>query len=440
MNINKLLLVALSTVMLFACSRGKQLRIITVRVTNADNFPIARAEVRVNGSFAGITNVQGYTQFSKNLIDNDTINLTIEKISRSTSYLPSKTSLKITPGKTNFDVSTKLVSPNISFDSDAKIEDDTEPTAQLDEKPSEVFVETSETNDSSPEEPLLPEGQVEILEADKTKSGLKEKPKSFAFLYLHGSTKVFKDIKVMPVPLENQVSLCYFNSRGRCSIPIIEQTESIEALLIQGPGIKSQIVETNLVSNKKIHIRLEEGDNFLVHTYSQERRLRRPLQGISISINEKTLGETNRFGIFLYDLEGKLGDLISVTLRSSKQVPQKVETDYIVGGPLSLSYRFHEPHTKKNILFLPLRYTGAKTSHTSKTAANSLEKKLFNYTFSAVKDSGLAQLSRANKSNKELDYYIQPVADIEESQTSITFNLLSNSSNILSSEKSNLDI
>jgi hypothetical protein len=157
---------------------------------------------------------------------------------------------------------------------------------------------------------------------------------------------------------------CETNQRGRC-IWRGKLTGSA-TILARKQGHRTKRLQRTLSDGDRLRLAMPKGQSIDIFAVYRRYGFGRGLADVNVSIDGKSVGQTDEFGHFSHFYQGQPGDLVEVGLQPKKgYLPQAYTTDYIVAGPMSLVKYFApvEPDPVR-IAVLPVQAAGRLANRT----------------------------------------------------------------------------
>ncbi len=157
---------------------------------------------------------------------------------------------------------------------------------------------------------------------------------------------------------------CKTNPKGRCIVKFSTQPSEPIGFVIKKEGF--QIIEkTATVTHKgNISFNIEKGLSVSIFALTKTFNYSKGLEGVSVFVNGKPVGKTDKSGHLAYGYNGKMNDLLTISMRPQGYLPEDFETDFVVSGSLKLVRYFTPtlpPPAKLTLLKANLVGTTEKT-------------------------------------------------------------------------------
>ncbi len=393
-----------------ACQEKSIETSVVVRALNEAKKPILNADIYINNQFEGKTNTQGYFQAKIKTTAESRLVVQVQKDSKFLYYAPYFENVIIQANQTTLHINAILYSvPKPSENEDStSVEQETSPSLveesvnATDIQPTAENLELQPDNHNASE----PDPKIESVPTTTTPNvvGMIEKPIAENIIPT-SPAQPLEPLKSEPVETDDIVSfylrgyssrrgkggeiylgdqktgsfnlLCKVNRRGRCSVSMDQLPLAKAEILVKSDGYRTARLKRNITAGDKVHIPLMKGHSIDVQTKLLFNRDLRPLENISVWINDRRVGVTDSFGHFTSPIKGAKGDLIKVTLKSNQYAPATSSTDFVIGGNLSFTKHF----TSKSIpnitlVTAPVQIAGKLKGKTLPTFTETVEQNI----------------------------------------------------------------
>lgn len=137
---------------------------------------------------------------------------------------------------------------------------------------------------------------------------------------------------------------CKTNVRGRCVLKFTNKPGETITLMAKKQGYQSTQQTVRLKAQGIARFEMKQGQTIDVFAYQKRYNDISGLSEVEVYIDNKRIGSTDRFGHFSYVHPGQKSDLIQVSLKTKKALPESFDTDFVVSGPMTL-VRYYTPKT-----------------------------------------------------------------------------------------------
>lgn len=154
-------------------------------------------------------------------------------------------------------------------------------------------------------------------------------------------------------------SACKTNLQGKCAIQLSRKDGEAVSFVVKKHGYVTKTLTTRVKKKGSLRVSLTRGQCLDVFTLKSNYQYIRGVSGISIFVNGRKVGNTDKFGHLSYVYQGPSDDLLKVSFKTKDYLPEVFETDFITSPNMTLT-RFltdKNPSMPKFTL-LPVRLAG----------------------------------------------------------------------------------
>ncbi len=400
---------------------------VDVKVVNNDSQPVVDAQVKADGKVLGVTDEKGHWQGELKAPASISKRFEITKESEQYYFAPHYETVQLVrSGRQTIKINAKLyyvAKPDFNtevsektgsklksgeddgdFDNSEEVEaaPEPEPEPAPEKTPSKVAelpaslpekVKTSEEKQDLPEaieEPAkialkakapvelakeLPPPKVALAKVDQQpaqKTPLpftkhKQNGRTVFTVHVYSHNKPIKSAQVYVGKDENRdlKLACATNARGRCVVRFKEKPKKPVAFVVKKSGYQTTTRSIRVVANGRLKVNLRRGESIDIFALQKSYNFTSGLKDISVIVDGRQVGKTDKFGHFSHVYTGKKDDLMEVILKSNAYLPENFQTDFVVSGPMTLVRYFtpSSPPAVKMSLLEPQVAGSLKTSY-----------------------------------------------------------------------------
>ena len=295
---------------------------ITIQALDGEGEALPNARVLVNKAHVGQTDDRGFFQGQLELPVEEPLLVEVSKASKETFFAPYFETIKVKRGDLNtFKLTATLygLKPSLSealpAPSDGEIEGLAKPEAAQTLPPGEPTLPS----------PTLSTADEAVAESDELLPEA-ESPRRSVTVYtvsgrdaIEGATAYYGD-----VAKRQWVQGCLSNASGRCSILIPDSLDSV-TILVRAKGYQTQSRSFSLIDGDKIRFELDRGKSLEVFAINPNQGSREGVEGVRITVDDKVLGSTDRFGSFIAPQASSSATESRITLTADQWLPSRVE-------------------------------------------------------------------------------------------------------------------
>lgn len=359
---------------------------LKIKVIKDDKSPINQAKISMDDKVIGSTDTQGLFNYTYEANLGDPSKISITKQSDSQYYAPYNKTVTINAEDTQV---IKILATLYSVPKQISITNKPDPkppieknkdlieskagskaaTGNIKEVKEKVNKTTSEPSNLVQMQAKLPEQLPQTPKAPLINNNPKPEPPTKTtfnknqqiFTILFKSKKKFiRDVEVYEARKDtgDLSPLCKSTPRGRCVIRFSPDLNS-KKLIIKKSGYITRSMDLTLQHKKHRKIKLSRGTCLDIFTINKSYNHSRGIKGISVYVNDKLVGKTNRLGHFIYPVKHSLNSLIKVKLKSQRYLPKVYETSFVISKNMSLVRYFGSLKPPKiRYSLLKLRFSG----------------------------------------------------------------------------------
>lgn len=319
---------------------------IQVHAIDGSGSPLVDANVIIDKTLVGKTDHQGLFRTSLELATGEPILIEVNKPSDKIFYAPYFETIQVQRADANvFKLKATLYGVNKEAE---EAEVAAAPAPSVDEAAPEATSETPEVEESS--DTTLSVASSDVA-AEPTVATPAIPSKILTFYVGSGSDLVNGASVFYGDSLHKQWSQgCVTNNKGRCSISIPENQDSL-SLLVRAKGFQSQNRQVSLDEGDKIRFDIKKGralEFFALTSVGRE-----GIEGIKVSTKGRELCTTDAFGSCMISPD-KVNDGDEIVMESKDWLPSKLSQTLTAGPQLFLqNYQPLKPQTLR-IAVLPL--------------------------------------------------------------------------------------
>lgn len=318
-----LLLVGAS--LLAGCRFFRSEATISIQALTGDGEALPNAKIIVNKIPLGQTDDHGYFKSQLELPVEEPLLVEVSKSSKETFYAPYFETITVKRGDLNsFKLTATLygVKPETSQVPEAPSpETEAEPLAEVEGAAST----TLEVADTALPNPTLATASDAATSASEDSSREEAKGRPVTFYVVSGREAVENASIYYGDSVKKQWTQgCYSNASGRCTVQLPESMENA-VVLIRAKGYQTQTRSFTLLDGDKVRFELVRGRSLEVFALNPNQGNMEGVEGIKVFIQDKEVGETDRFGSFVTPITTDSEGESRVSLSAENWLPAKVD-------------------------------------------------------------------------------------------------------------------
>lgn len=157
-------------------------------------------------------------------------------------------------------------------------------------------------------------------------------------------------------------SACKTNLKGKCTIKLHPGRNKVLSFVVKKQGFVTKTLTTRLKKKGFLRVSLTRGQCLDLFTLKSNYHYLRGVSGISVYVNSRKVGHTDKFGHLSYVYQGPSDDLLKVSFKTKRYLPEVFEVDFVTSPKMTLT-RFLTDKTppKPRFTLLPVRLAGIHT-------------------------------------------------------------------------------
>lgn len=148
--------------------------------------------------------------------------------------------------------------------------------------------------------------------------------------------------------------LCTTSKQGICEYTFPSKRSMSGELVVKADGYVTRKISASLYGKAKKDVLMSSGTSVDIYAVTKRYSFVNGVKNVSVFIDGRFVGTTNKYGHFSYNFKGDPDDLIRVGLKSSELLPETYETSLIVSERLSL-IKYFTPQKPNNIRIAVLK-------------------------------------------------------------------------------------
>ena len=154
-------------------------------------------------------------------------------------------------------------------------------------------------------------------------------------------------------------SACKTNPKGGCTIHMQNPSQRTLAFVVKKHGFVTRTITTLVKDHATLQVVLTRGQCLDIFTLKSNYQYLRGVFGIGVYVNGKQVGNTDKFGHLSYVYEGPSNDLLKVSFKTKRHLPEVFETDFISSPKMTLTKFLTDIEPPKpKFTVLPVRVAG----------------------------------------------------------------------------------
>lgn len=321
---------------------------ISIQALNGDGEALPNAKVVVNKIPLGETDDRGFLKGQMELPIDEPLLVEVSKSSQEIYYAPYFETIKVKRGDLNmFKLTATLY--GVKPESPVAYEDPAPAPAPSPEDPTLAELDSSlnptlELAENEEVDATIA-AQSEAATSSKELPEIKINARPITFYVVSGRDSIEDASLYYGDEVKRQwMRACTTNASGRCTAQIPETIDN-PVVLVRAKGYQTQSKGFALLDGDKVRFEMQRGRSLEVFALNPNQGNMEGVEGIVVFINDKEVGETDRFGSFIAEASLDPSDESKVSLQADQWLPARVnfKRDSLSGDSIIQHYQSVTP-------------------------------------------------------------------------------------------------